>query len=141
MAEAYAAPCDARMALVAGVLAAEGGDTGRATEHLVRASHDLPPLADRLPITLCLRASRALRRLEEPAAAQRLLERVMVAHPADLRPVEALAILHDRDRKDVRAALSTVQRGLVVAKDATDRARLLHRHRRLRVRAESIALR
>lgn len=134
VAEAYSRPCDARMALSAGLLAFEGGDEERAREHLVRASHDLPPLCDQLPLTSCLRGSRALRRLEEPDAARRLLERLMVAHPCDLRPIEALAILHDRDRRDRAAALAVVERGLTVANDETDRSRLLHRHRRLRAK-------
>ena len=135
IAEAYATPCDARMALAAGILAVEGSDMERARCHLVRAAADLPPLAEHLPMTACLRGAGLLKRLEEFESARRLLEKVMVAWPADLRPVEALAILHDRSLRDVRGALSIVERGLVVAHDPTDRARLLHRHRRLRGRS------
>lgn len=132
VATGYASPDDAGMALAAGVLAHDHADDDRARVHLSRAAADLPPLRDHLPLPLSLRAARALRRLGCPGPARTLLERTMVCWPEDLRPCEALAILHERDLGDRRAATAVVERGLLIARDATDRARLLHRHRRLR---------
>lgn len=130
VARAFVTPDDLAESLVAGTLAWEQGQTILARERLLsgvdaltgrgdpwtaelRRRLDAERFATRLPgLPASLRAARALRKLGETDAAAALLAELMRACPDDPRPVHAMAILEERDRRSPAAALRVVESAL-----------------------------
>ncbi|MAG58883.1 MAG: hypothetical protein CMJ83_21565 [Planctomycetes bacterium] len=134
---AFVAPDHPLTALATGVLAFESGGKTRAACHLVPAARRVA-LDGAAPFPLLLRAVRALRRLDETAAAVTLLGEMVTAVPHDTRGWVQLAIVQEHTLRDHPAALASVDAALgVTSAGGNAIAALRHRRRRLERRLAS----